>query len=115
MPAPYLIEQKDPRIAEVELATVEFAWTRPDSLIIDQPDWHQVSTPSSKDPYLNGVYFCSVEGAAGLSRIRKTIEEFKRAQTNFRWIVGPSTRPQDLESILTGEGMKLTHECLGMV
>jgi hypothetical protein len=111
----YLLDNCDPRAVAVELASIEFAWSRPDSLIIDKPDWFQVSTPSSNEFYLNGVAFCAVEGDQGEKRVRDTIQEFRQRGVQFRWILGPSSRPSHLASFLLSEGLELTHECFGMV
>jgi hypothetical protein len=111
----YLIDQRDPRIFAVELAAIEFSWKRPDSLVVDEPGWFQVSTPSSREFFLNGVAFSAVSGVSGVERIQRTIREFRKRRVSFRWSVGPSSRPRDLDQILLAEGMKRTHECLGMV
>lgn len=96
------------------LAIIAGAWLRPDSIIINTPDWYQVTTPSSPHIWHNKVLRSHLTSENAHHKVRETIEGY-RGTTGFIWVVSPDSSPSNLGEILNQEGMSLDHSGLGMV
>jgi GNAT superfamily N-acetyltransferase len=108
----YTLQEK---IAEVEGAGCTSAWRRPDSLIIDRPDWFQITTPSSKHYSLNGVARAILRADDAPRIVAETIAAYRAAGQDCRWILGPSSAPSSLGGLLEANGLMLRYPSLGMV
>lgn len=62
-----------------------------DSVIVDRPDWHQVTTPSFTSGGLNGVARCRLHEAQLDERIETTLAGY--AGLRWRWTVGANDTP----------------------
>ncbi|MBM4777532.1 MAG: hypothetical protein GQE15_07485 [Archangiaceae bacterium] len=62
-----------------------------DSVIIDLPEWHQVTTLSFASGGLNGVARCRIDPAGLGERIETTIAGY--AGLRWRWTVGANDTP----------------------
>lgn len=62
-----------------------------DSVIVDLPDWHQVTTPSFASGGLNGVSRCRVPEVELEARIERAIAGY--AGLRWRWTVGANDTP----------------------
>lgn len=62
-----------------------------DSVIVDLPDWHQVTTPSFASGGLNGVARCRLPETALDQRIDQVISNYRGIR--WRWTVGASDTP----------------------
>ena len=70
---------------------------RPDTVIVDLPDWRQMTTPSAADAlWLNVVLHASLSDADADRRIAQTIEHYRALGLSFLWNVGEDARPRDL-------------------
>jgi GNAT superfamily N-acetyltransferase len=92
----------------------EAAWRRSNSIIIDQPNWFQVITPSCKLLPLNGIYRSILEPTNTDGAIEKAIKEFAEHETPFRWILTNATRPTDIGDRLAKYCFTLDHDALGL-
>jgi hypothetical protein len=99
----------------VEEIFSEAAWRRAESEIIDEADWYQVTTPEAPTIALNGIYRCKLDDEVFEKRLSATKDEYKKLNLPFRWIVGPSSRPRNLELRLKENGFQLNSESSGMV
>lgn len=81
---PWALDDLDEEITERHLDALVGA---DDSRIVDQPDWHQVVTPSFTSGGLNGVSRCRVAPALLTERVEQTLAEYARLQVPFRWTV----------------------------
>lgn len=77
-------DQLDEEITERHLDALVGA---EDTRIIDQPDWHQVITPSFTSGGLNGVNRCRVPPQHLEERVEQALAEYARLHVPFRWTV----------------------------
>jgi len=84
-------------------------------MVVDRPDWCQVTTPSAREPWHNIVLRASLTDAEADSRIAETIEHYRAHGLTFLWTVSESSRPRDLGERLLRAGMSLRSEAHGMV
>jgi hypothetical protein len=103
------------KIEEVEKATVAAIWRRPDTVVDVRPGWVQVFTPSSKQFWFNGVVKSTLKPNEAPRIVAETVEMYRKAGKHFRWNVGPSAAPANLDALLLREGLKDEYGCLGMV
>jgi hypothetical protein len=103
------------KLAEISKAMIAAAWRRPDSLIIDRPDWFQILTPSSGQFWHNKVLRSYLTEENVVSRVRETIRSFKAEGKGFIWVVSPDSTPANLGEVLAQEGMTYDHAGLGML
>ena len=97
----------------LERVLFEAVALEPDSVRIDEPDWVQVRTPSSRRANHNAVIVARLEGNVE-DRVRAVVAEHHDSGTRMRWFVGPSTRPTDLVRHLEAAGLGLLGHSLGM-
>jgi hypothetical protein len=104
------------KIDEVEKAGPASAWLRPDTRVVDRPDWFQVTTPSSRDFWHNGVSRSILrdedEARATIARVAAG---YRANGQGFRWIAGPSSRPTGLEALLEAANPTRSYGAHGMV
>jgi GNAT superfamily N-acetyltransferase len=106
---------QEEKIAAVERASVECAWTKPDTRLIEKPGWAQLVTPSSHLAVFNGVILSTLS-AEDTERTMDEIDRFYQDQKkDYRWEISPSTRPADFEAILKKRGYAFDVEADGMV
>lgn len=102
------------KLTEVELAAIASVWRRPDSVIEQRPGWFQITTPSSKQLWFNGVVQSKLSDKEAPELVAKTIEKFRSLGCQFRWRLSPSSTPKHLGKILESHGMKHLSAVLGM-
>lgn len=86
----------------------------PESIVIDQPDWVQLITPSAPEPNLNCVMLARLSDDEADRRIAEVVQRYRDQGTPFRWIVGPSSRPGDLSARLVQAGVPVLAIAVGM-
>lgn len=77
-------------------------------------DWVQVTTPNAPVPYLNGVLKCSLPVKEAEERISKAIAHYKSLKLPFRFKISPSSRPENLSSILLEHNMEKKETLYGL-
>lgn len=89
---------------------------RPETVVVDRPDWRQMTTPSAPGAFwLNVVLRASMTDADADRRIAETIEHYRALGLSFLWNVGENSRPRDLGERLVRAGLSFRKEALGMV
>ncbi len=73
---------------------------------IARSDWHQLITPAMSQGGLNGVSLAILDDANVEQVIDDTIRGYKDLDIQFRWTVGPDSRPIDLGKRLEARGLK---------
>jgi N-acetylglutamate synthase-like GNAT family acetyltransferase len=73
---------------------------RADSQVIERPGWYQVVTPSSTYRWLNEVVLSAIEDADAERVVAETIARYRRLGVDFKWCVGPWSRPAHLAELL---------------
>lgn len=73
-----------------------------DSVIVDQADWHQVTTPSFASGGLNGIARCRLPAGLLDERIDRTLAGY--AGLRWRWTVGADDTP-GLAELLRARGL----------
>ncbi len=78
---------------------------RADTRIIRREGWYQILTPSSRNPHMNEIVYSTADNEDHARTIvRTTIEEYKTFQVPFKWCVGPWTKPENFDTILSSFG-----------
>jgi Acetyltransferase (GNAT) domain len=103
------------KIKAVEDSSAAAAWRRPDSVVLDKPNWFQVTTPSSKRFWLNGIHRSVLTEHGAKKMVEVIAEKYRNAGQEFRWIVGPSARPKNLPQLLDQSGIRHHGLGIGMV
>ena len=85
-----------------------------DAEIIDREDWLQVTTPTRPEPSRNGIFISRLDATQVDERIAAVVQHYGERNLRFRWIVGPSSAPDDLSDRLTGAGFPVYGATLGM-
>lgn len=69
------------------------------------------------NPFLNCVGLADVDEAKCQSMISSVIEIYEKEKKGFQWLVGPTTRPKNMDKYLTESGFKRIDEesAFGMV
>jgi hypothetical protein len=78
----------------------------PDTRIIETPGWAQVITPSRPQGGMNEVYRAILNEEHADPAIAATIAEYEALGIQFRWTVGPDSRPIDLPERLVAFGLE---------
>jgi GNAT superfamily N-acetyltransferase len=86
----------------------------PDAELIERDGWVQVTTPSRPESSRNGVFISHLDSARADERIAEVIRHYRERNSGFRWIVGPSSAPDDLSARLTHAGIPVFGTALGM-
>ncbi len=87
----------------------------PERTLVVRDDWVRVTEPAAKTHYRNGVYHSVVgDGEAG-ARIAATCAHYESVRVPFRWVLGPRSRPRDLEQRLLAAGFVPFNELSGLV
>ncbi len=73
---------------------------------IDRPGWHQLTTPAMRDGGLNGVSLAVLDEVDADRVIDEAIATYEEQGIQFRWTVGPDSRPMDLGARLAKRGLK---------
>jgi GNAT superfamily N-acetyltransferase len=92
-------------IHEVLIAPRRALVPAPDTQIIERQGWLQIITPSFRDGGLNEVVFSAIDEAVADLTIDRTIEQYRRLGLQFRWTIGPGSRPADLGERLARRGL----------
>ena len=79
-----------------------------DVAVVDRPGWHQVMTPDVPIAAYNEVVLSAMDDGWTNRQVEAAIDaEFQRygeLGTDFKWCVGPPTRPTDMGARLRGRG-----------
>lgn len=100
--------------AMLERVLVDAAATAPDAEIIERDGWVQVTTPSRREANRNGVFVARLDAAQVDERVAEISRYYRERNSGFRWIVGPSSAPEDLSSRLEHAGIPVMGAALGM-
>jgi GNAT superfamily N-acetyltransferase len=100
--------------AMLERVLVDVAALPPDAELIDRDGWVQVTTPSRPESGFNGVIVSRLEPAEVDERITEITRYYRERNAGFRWIVGPSSTPDDLSARLERAGIPVLGVALGM-
>ncbi len=98
----------------LERVLADAAAIAPDAEVLDRAGWLQVTTPSRIECNRNGVFISRLEPAEADHRIAEITRYYRERNTGFRWIVGPSSSPDDLSDRLTRAGIPVFGTALGM-
>ncbi len=99
---------------EVEAASTEGLQLRPDTQVVRRDGWLQLLTPSSGEPWLNGVVRSVLSDAEAPQVVARTVAEYRALGKPMRWCVGPSTRPVGLPALLLAQGLRRASDSVGM-
>ncbi|PRP92654.1 hypothetical protein ENSA5_48360 [Enhygromyxa salina] len=99
---------------ELERVLVDALAPTADAVLIDRPDWVQLTTPSLPHPNRNGVFLARLTPETADARIAEVRREHDSRDAGMRWIVGPSSSPNDLSARLERGGIPLLATALGM-
>ncbi len=77
---------------------------RPDSEVIERPDWYQITTPSCAHTFLNEVSYSKISPGDADRVIQEVIEHYRRLKVPFKWCVGPWTEPPEFGEKLSALG-----------
>ena len=103
------------KILEIESGAIAAIWRKPDSRIVDRPDWFQITTASSKQVWANGVHRSKLQAAEAAETAARVLSDYRSRGQRFRWMVGPSATPANLGDILTAAGLTFRGSGLGMI
>ena len=74
--------------------------------IIERPDWMQLVTPSFRRGGLNQIAFAALDAGEADRVIEETIAEYRQLGIQFRWLVVPGSKPDDLAQRLERHGLR---------
>lgn len=92
----------------------EAAWRRPDSIVIDTKEWFQITTPSSQNSQMNGIYRSHITTEVD-QKIQGIIDHYKKTGSSFRWLKTNETYPDDLGTSLEKHGLKKAFTAFGLI
>lgn len=98
----------------VERAVWEGIRQEEDNKVVVEPSWVQQMTPHAPTAFLNGVYRCELAAEGIEEKVKSTILLFRTHKLPFRWKIGPSSRPSNLQSILLANGLKKKDTLYGL-
>lgn len=99
---------------ELERVLVDAIELTPGAVLIDHPDWVQLTTPSLPHASRNGVFLARLTPEAADARIAEVKRLHVERGAGIRWIVGPSCTPDDLSARLERAGVPVLASALGM-
>jgi GNAT superfamily N-acetyltransferase len=98
----------------LERVLADAAAIAPDAEMIDRDGWVQVTTPSRQESSRNGVFISRLEPEQTDERIAEVSRHYRERNSGFRWIIGPSSAPDNLSDRLTHAGIPVFGTALGM-
>lgn len=90
------------------------SWLRPESQILDEPDWFQVRTPSATSGMLNSVRRAILQPDQVDSRVAEVLADHASRRATVHWTVSELCRPLDLSERLIAHGFTRTGRTDGM-
>lgn len=97
---------KEAILHEVLIAPRAVLMPRFDTQIIERPGWWQIVTPSITDGGMNEVGCDELPGENCDEIITQTIALYRQLGLQFRWMLGPRTKPTDLAERLARLGLQ---------
>jgi len=88
---------------------------RPNAKLTVEDDWVQLTTPDSKQAHHNVVMRARLAPSDVDVRIEAVKREYAALGVAFRWVVGPSSEPDDQSERLIAAGIPLVAPACGMV
>lgn len=85
-----------------------------DAELIDRDGWLQVTTPSRPETSRNGIFVSRLEASQVDERVAEVSRHYRERGLRFRWVVGPSSTPDDLSDRLIRAGIPVFGTTLGM-
>ncbi len=79
---------------------------RPDTVVIERPDWYQLITPSAPGSVLNEVVFSELADRDADRVVAETVASYRTHGHPTKWCVGPWTKPDDFGDRLTRHGFR---------
>lgn len=104
----------DELLDEVSTCSYGAHLVRPDTRVIERPDWYQVITPSADHHTLNEVVYSRLCADEADGVIDETIAVYDSHGVPYKWCVWPHTEPFDMGERLERRGLE-RWDALGMV
>ena len=107
----------DPRIPvaiDAQWANYTRNWERTGHAIFLQVPGMTLFTTPINHPQTNGVITANLEKEKVVDAISKAKDYFSSLEKPWTWYTGPITRPVDIGKYLVKEGLKKSHDMLGM-
>jgi hypothetical protein len=79
---------------------------REDTVLVDRPDWYEISTPSAPTTYLNEICFSELEPDRCDEVIDEVVRRRRAEGRPVKWCVGPWTKPDDFGDRLARRGFE---------
>ena len=98
----------------LERVVVDALEPEPDAVLIDRPDWVQLTSATLPHATRNGVYLARLTPDTADARIAEVRNAHIARGAGMRWVVGPSSTPDDLSARLERGGIPLLASALGM-
>lgn len=83
--------------------------------LVVRDDWIQATSPTARTHYRNGVHHAVLPAADANRRIAETCRHYASLGLPFRWVIGPRSRPADLEERLLRAGFVPFQELCGLL
>jgi hypothetical protein len=99
---------------ELERVLIDALSPIPETTLIDRPDWVQLITPGRREANLNCVVLARLEPEDADRRVAEVVQGYRDLGVPMRWIVGPSSTPNDLSARLVAAGVPVIAAALGM-
>lgn len=98
----------------LERVLVDAAAIAPDAEVVERDGWVQLTTPSRPEVSRNGVFVSRLVPTQVDARIAEVTQHYRKRGSGFRWIVGPSSSPENLSERLVRAGIPILGPALGM-
>jgi ribosomal protein S18 acetylase RimI-like enzyme len=101
--------------AALERLLIDALDVMPNAKLTVEDDWVQLTTPGSKQAHHNVVMRARLAPSDVDARIAAVKREYAALGVGFRWVVGPSSEPDDQSERLIAAGIPLVAPAYGMV
>ena len=101
--------------AALERLLIDALDVRPNAKLTVEDDWVQLTTPGSKHAHHNVVMRARLTPSDVDARIAAVKRKYAALGVAFRWVVGPSSEPDDQSERLIAAGIPLVAPAYGMV
>ena len=105
---------KLPSPVELERVLVDAVDREPDSELIERPGWVQVRSASSRRANNNVVVIAQLAPNEVRAVVDEVDGEHRARGAKYRWVIGPSSAPPELEAALLDRGLRSLGVALGM-
>ncbi len=106
------------RLSALREALIAYLPKGPNIRVIDRPGWLQLINSAGRSVYQNTVYIAEFPASTSEKELENSVDaaiaEYTELGLSFRWIIGPWTRPANLEALLLRKGFSLGRQVYGM-